>query len=192
MNFGNIEAFVREEDWSRLADYMEKHVDQLIRGGAEVILCVSNTLHKPLEIIMEEKEVPFIHIADPTGKEINKKGLSRMILLGTIPVLQLSCLKERYKNLFGLEILVPSLNEQKEIDRIIFDELVKFDIRESSRNKLVEIIGRLARENGAEGVILGCTELFLLLNQGDISNLPVFDTTMLHCRAGADFALSSQ
>jgi len=191
MNFGNIEAFVREDNWLQLQLYMEKHIDKLIAGGADVILCVSNTLHKPLETIMEARDVPFIHIADPTGKEIKSQGLTRIILLGTMPVMKLSYLKKRYEDLFGLEIIVPSLDEQKEIDRIIFDELVKFEIKERSRQKYVKIVNRLVRDQGAEGVILGCTEIFLLLRQKDLPRLPMFNTTKLHCRAAVDFALNS-
>ena len=189
MNFGNIEAFVREDNWLQLQLYMEKHIDKLIAGGADVILCVSNTLHKPLETIMEAREVPFIHIADPTGKKIKGRGLTRTILLGTMPVMQLSYLKKRYEDLFGLEIIVPSLDEQKEIDRIIFDELVKFEIKECSRQKYIKIVDRLVREQCAEGVILGCTEIFLLLRQKDLPSLPMFNTTKLHCRAAVDFVL---
>lgn len=191
MNFGNIEAFVREGDWPSLEHYMRSHVDRLVAGGADVILCVSNTLHKPLEPIMAAGDVPFIHIADPTGQAIQKQGLSKVVLLGTMPVMQLAYLRERYADNFGLEILVPSLDEQKEIDRIIFDELVKFDINEGSRPKYLGIIDRLVRDQGAEGVILGCTEIFLLLRQEDRPNLLMFNTALLHCLAAVDFALGS-
>ena len=191
MNFGNVEAYVRNDDWAGLMKYMEKHIDKLIAGGADVILCVSNTLHKPLESIMDEKNVPYIHIADPTGREIRSRGLSRVILLGTMPVMQLSYLKERYEKMFDLEIIVPSLKEQEEIDRIIFDELVKFDIRESSRQRYVEIVDRLVKEQSAEGVILGCTEIFLLLREEDIPGLPMFNTTALHCRAAVNYSLGN-
>lgn len=190
MNFGNIEAFVREDNWSHLQTYMENHVDRLIAGGADLILCVSNTLHRSLEPIITNRDVPFIHIADPTGEAINDCGLRKIILLGTKPVMRLSYLKEHYAEHFGLEIVTPSDDEQEEVDRIIFDELVKFDIRESSRQTYVKIVEGLVKEQQAEGVILGCTEIFLLLRQGDIPHIPVFNTTQLHCHAAVNFALA--
>lgn len=190
MNFGNIESFVRNDDWIQLQKYMEKHINSLIAGGVDVILCASNTLHKPFEKIMESKEIPFIHIADPTGKEIKNQGLSKVILLGTMQVMQLSYLKKRYYDQFGLEIIVPGIEDQREIDRIIFEELVKSDIKESSRQTYIKIINKLVDQNNAQGVILGCTEIFLLLRQEDIPDVPLFNTTLLHCRAAVDFALN--
>lgn len=189
MNFGNVEAFVRSGDWSGLSGYMERGVDALITAGAEVILCVSNTLHKPLESIMAGRQIPFIHIADPTGEAIRAKGLWRVALLGTQPVMQMTYLRDRYQSKFGLDIVVPNPSEQQEIDRIIFDELVKSQISESSRDFYLKIVDRLASEEEAEGVILGCTEIFLLLRQHDRPAFPMFDTTQLHCDAAVDFAL---
>lgn len=190
MNFGNIEAFVREDDWSGLHDYMEAHIDALIAGGADILLCVSNTLHKPLEEIMAVRKTPFIHISDPTGEAIKKSGVSRVLLLGTRPVMQMAYIRDRYEKKFGLEILVPVEAEQLEIDRIIFEELVKSEIRNSSRQKYLKIIDRLSSKEGAEGVILGCTEIFLLIRQEDRPNLPMFNTAQLHCNAAVNYALS--
>jgi aspartate racemase len=189
MNFGNVEALVREDAWAELESYMSKHIDRLIAGGADVILCVSNTLHKPLVSIMKSRETPFIHIADPTGTAIQSRGLKRAILLGTAPVMQQPYLKEYYESHFGIEIIVPSYEEQQDIDTIIFNELVKFDIRETSRKRYVEIVDRLVRDEAAEAAILGCTEIFMLLRQIDCPNTPLFDTAQLHCRAAVDFAL---
>lgn len=190
MNFGNIEAFVRENAWGELETYMERHIDRLIAGGADVILCVSNTLHKPLAPILERRDISFIHIADPTGAAITAQGLNKIILLGTEPVMKLPYIREHYEEQFGLDIIVPNEVEQKDIDRIIFEELVKFDVRDSSRHRYLEIVERLVEEDGAEGVILGCTEIFTLLRQKDRPDLPMFDTAKLHCKAAVDFALA--
>ncbi len=191
MNFGNIEAFVRQADWEGLQRYMVSHIDRLVAGGADVIICASNTLHASLEPLMASRDVPFIHIADPTGQAIREQGLKKIILLGTRPVMQLAYLKDRFAERFGLEILVPELEEQNAIDRIIFDELVRFDIKDASRQVYLDIVDRIVREQGAEGVILGCTEIFLLLRQEDRPGLPMFNTAWLHCRAAVDFALAT-
>ncbi len=189
MNFGNIEHFLRNDDWAGLTRDLEQHTDRLIAGGADAILCVSNTLHKPLATIMAKRNTPQIHIADPTGRAIQDAGLTRVALLGTKPTMSLPYLRDYYKTQFGLGIVTPSPEEQTEIDRIIFDELVKSEIRDISRQTYLNITDRLVREQGAEGVILGCTEIFLLIGQHDRPHLPMFNTTELHCAAAVDFAL---
>ena len=189
MNFGNIEAFVRAGDWPALESYMARKLDALLDGGAEVILCVSNTLHKPLTPIIESRGASFIHIVDPTGEAIRKAGLKRIALFGTKPVMEMDYLKDRYRERYGLEIVVPSEAEQSEIDRIIFDELTRYQVLPASKQCYLDIAERLAREEGAEGLILGCTEIFLLIEQSDRPDLPMFNTTELHCQAAIDFAL---
>jgi len=190
MNFGNIEAFVRANDDAGVAAYMDDKVARLVAGGADLLLCASNTLHRYLEPIAERHEIPLIHIADPTGQAIRARGLRRVALFGTRPVMEMEYLTARYRDLFGLEIVVPNDRERADIDRIIFDELVKFEVRDASRQRYLEIANRLAREDGADGVILGCTEIFLLLRQSDCPALPLFNTAELHCEAAVEHALS--
>ncbi|CTQ48287.1 aspartate/glutamate racemase family protein [Jannaschia donghaensis] len=189
MNFGNIESFVRAGDWDALAAYMDGKVAGLVAGGADVLLCVSNTLHAPLEAIVANHDIPLIHIADPTGVTIRDAGLSRVALFGTRPVMEMDYIRDRYRDKFGLEIVVPTLDEMADIDRIIFDELVRGDIRDASRQTYLEIARRLARDEGAQGLILGCTEIFLLLRPDDAPDLPMFNTTELHCEAAVRVAL---
>ncbi|MBZ8134053.1 amino acid racemase [Afifella sp. IM 167] len=191
MNFGNIEAFLRADDWAALETYMARKVDGLIAAGADVLLSVSNTLHKPLEPILTTRKIDFIHIVDPTGEAIAKAGLKRVALFGTRPIMQLDYARRRYEEKFGLEILVPDEAEQVEIDRIIFDELVKDVVRPQSKARYLEIAARLQREAGAEGLILGCTEIFLLIDQPDRPDFPMFNTTRLHCEAAVDYALQA-
>lgn len=190
MNFGNIEYFLRRGDWDGLAADMETHVDRLIAGGADVIICVSNTLHRALAPIMAARDVPQIHIADPTGAAIRAQGLDCVALLGTKPTMSLPYLRDYYSREFGLRIVVPDAAEQDEVDRIIFDELVKFDLCDASRDTYLAITDRLVRDQGAQGVILGCTEIPLLMRPQDRPGLPMFDTTRLHCAAAVDFALA--
>ena len=190
MNFGNIEAMVRQDDWAALEAYISTKVNALVAGGAAMILCVSNTLHKPLERVMTECPVPLLHIADPTGAAIQAAGLERVALFGTRPVMQLDYLKARYLDRFGVRAISPSVQEQDDIDAIIFDELVKGIVNPESRTRYVAIAQRMRDEDGIEGVILGCTEIFLLLDQEDIPGLPLFNTAKLHCEAAVDAALS--
>ena len=190
MNFGNIEALVRAGDWSTLEAYMQHKVDVLVAGGADILLCVSNTLHKPLEKMIKPDHVKLIHIADPTAEAIRARGLTRVALFGTRPVMQLDYLRARYRDLHGIDVVVPDDAEQAEIDRVIFDELVRGDIREGSRQRYLEIADRLRREEGAEGLILGCTEIFLLVDQPDAPDFPMFNTARLHCDAAVRCALT--
>ncbi|MBP2314009.1 aspartate/glutamate racemase family protein [Azospirillum soli] len=189
VNFGNIEHFVRQDEWDAAHRYLSGKVDALEQAGADVILCVSNTMHRVVEPIMAERRTPFIHIADPTGEEIRATGLTRVGLLGTMPVMRSDYLRARFKDRFGVETLVPADPEKETIDRIIFDELVRRDLRPESKAQYLEIIDRL-KAQGAEGVILGCTEIFLLVDQADRPSFPMFNTTALHTAAAVNFALA--
>lgn len=190
MNFGNVEAFVRTGDWDGLSAYMQSKIDGLVAGGADVVLCVSNTLHKPLENLMDQCSIPMIHIADPTGAAMKTAGLSKVAIFGTKPVMEMSYLKDRFQNSFGVQAIAPNEAEQSDIDQIIFDELVKNTLTASSKARYLEIADRMHREEGVEGLILGCTEIFLLIDQADRPDFPMFNTARLHCEAAVDFALS--
>ncbi|MHA7066466.1 aspartate/glutamate racemase family protein [Azospirillum argentinense] len=188
VNFGNIEHFVRRNEWNAAQSYLTGKVDALERAGADVILCVSNTLHRVVEPIMAGRATPFIHIADPTGAAMRAAGLSRVALLGTMPTMLSEDLRRRYEERFGVEIMVPSDADKATVDRIIFDELVRRDLRPESKAQYLEIIDRMAAD-GAQGVILGCTEIFLLVDQADRPDVPMFNTTALHTDAAVAFAL---
>lgn len=190
LNFGNVEYFVRNHLWDELSIYLEGKVLDLKAGGADLIICVSNTVHKVLAPIMERIDIPFIHIVDPTAKAIQKQGLKRIAILGTKPVMSLPYIKDYYQEKYDIEVFSPNEEEQIEIDRIIFDELVKAQFHKTSKQKYLETVDRLEKE-GAQGIILGCTEIFLLIEQADRPNLPFFNTTELHVKAAADFVLSA-
>ena len=189
VNFGNIESFVRNDRWDEANAYLADKVDRLERAGADLVICVSNTMHRVVEPIMAERGTPFIHIADPTGEAIRRAGIYRVGLLGTTPVMRSLKLRDRYHERFGAELVVPIEPDQVIVDRIIFDELVRGELRDESKREYMRIVGEL-RERGAEGVILGCTEIFLLISQDDLPGFPVFDTTELHVQAAVDFALA--
>jgi aspartate racemase len=187
VNFGNIEAFVRQDRWNDARLYLAGKIDRLERAGADVIVCVSNTMHRVVEPIMAERSTPFIHIADPTGAAIQRAGLRRVALLGTLPVMRSMDLRHRYKERFDIDIVAPNDTDMATIDRIIFDELVRRDLRLESKREYLRIAQHLQAQ-GAEGLILGCTEIFLLIGQTDLPGLPVFDTTELHVAAAVAFA----
>jgi aspartate racemase len=189
VNFGNIEHFIRRDQWDAAQSYLAAKMDALERAGADVILCVSNTMHRVVAPIMAQRATPFIHIADPTGEAIRRAGLKRVGLLGTLPVMRSAELASRYRDRFGIEIVVPPDPDREVVDRIIFDELVRGDICARSKTEYLRIIGELAAA-GAQGVILGCTEIFLLVGQDDLPDVPVFDTTALHVDAAVNFALA--
>ena len=189
VNFGNIESFVRNDLWDEAHAYLADKVDRLERAGADLVICVSNTMHRVVGPIMAGRGTPFIHIADPTGEAIRRAGITRVGLLGTMPVMKSLELRDRYRERFGAELVAPTEADQEIVDRIIFDELVRGELKSESKREYLRIVGEL-RERGAEGVILGCTEIFLLISQDDLPGFPVFDTTELHVQAAVEFALS--
>lgn len=189
VNFGNIEYFVRRNLWGDARAYLAEKVDRLERAGVDVIGCVSNTMHRVVAPIMTGRATPFIHIADPTAEAIQKAGIARVGLLGTMATMQSEELRVHLLERFGIEILAPSDADKKVVDRIIFDELVRRDLRAESKAEYLRVVAAL-RAEGAQGVILGCTEIFLLIGQSDLPDFPVFDTTALHVEALASFALS--
>jgi aspartate racemase len=189
VNFGNIQSFVREDRWDEAAAYLADKILRLEAAGVDVIACVSNTMHRVVEPAMMGRTTPFIHIADPTGEAIRKAGIGRVALLGTMPVMQSEALHKRYREKFGVEVIVPNETDKEIVDRIIFDELVRGDLRPESKAEYRRVVEAL-RAEGTEGVILGCTEIFLLINQSDFPTFPVFDTTALHIQAIVDFALA--
>lgn len=191
VNFGNIEYFVRQNLWDQASDYLTEKVDRLSRAGADLIICVSNTMHKVVEPIMAERRIPFIHISDPTAEAIRKAGLHKVALLGTMPVMNSPEFRARLKDRFGIEIVTPTEADKTIVDRIIFDELVRRDLRAESKREYLRVVEAM-RQDGAQGVILGCTEIFLLIGQSDLPDFPVFDTTELHVEATVAFALSSK
>lgn len=189
MNFGNIEAMVRAGDVTGLSAYLETHVDRLVAGGADMILCASNTLHEAMAPIMAKQSVPWLHIADATGAAIKAQGLSKIALFGTAPTMANEYLHRHYAT-YGIDIVIPTQAEQSDIDQIIFDELTKNVMTEASKSRYLAILDRMVKDDGAQGLIMGCTEIFLLIDQSDRPDVPFFNTAALHCDAAAKAALA--
>jgi aspartate racemase len=189
MNFALAEQWVRSGDWDAAGRYLADRAEALERGGSDAYLCVSNTLHRVADTFTAGRSIPFLHIVDATGAAIRARGLKRVALLGTKPVMATDYLQRRYAEGFGIETLVPDVAGQDDVDRIIFDELCKGRFLAHSKARYLEIVDALAAR-GAEGVILGCTEIPLLIQQADRPTLPFFDTVELHVEAAVAFALA--
>lgn len=188
VDFGEVEALQHAGEWARLGDMMAAAARQLEAGGADFVVLATNTMHILADRIEAAVAIPLLHIADPCGAAIRAAGLSRVALTGTRFTMEGPFYRERLAERFGIECLLPEEDERAEIHRIIYEELVAGEVRESSRERLNAILANLA-DRGAEGVILGCTEIMLLARQED-SALPLFDTTTLHAVAAVERALS--
>lgn len=188
MDFATSEHFVRNALWDEAAEYLAEKARKLECAGADLLICVSNTLHRVADRFASATSIPFLHIVDPTAQAIRAAGLERVALLGTKPAMSLDFLKRRYTEKFGIDILVPPEREQDQLDRIIFDELCRGSFTASAKATYLDAIDAL-RSRGAQGVILGCTEIPLLIVQQDRPAFPMFNTLALHVEAAVRFAL---
>jgi aspartate racemase len=186
LDFAKIEALQMNGEWAAAGDILNNEAKALERGGAQLIILATNTMHKLADQMMVGVNAPFIHIADATAKAINEKGLSRPGLMATAFTMQQTFYTERLIAA-GLTPVLPDAADQAETHRIIFQELCK-DIRSAdSAATYIAIANRLA-DAGADSLILGCTEVGMLLNQGNVAK-PVFDTTLIHCAAALEWAV---
>lgn len=183
VNFANIEHFIRKQDWAGAGVYLAGKAKSIERAGASCLFLGTNTMHKVREDIKDAISIPFIDIFETVSREIKSRGKTKIGILGTYPVMTDPFYVDAYAE-FGVDIISPSEAEKKEIDRIIFDEMTHHKFLETSKAYYIKTIKNLA-EQGAEGIILGCTEIKMLINQNDIPEVPLFDTTDLHCEMAA-------
>ncbi|EMN1930834.1 aspartate/glutamate racemase family protein [Burkholderia ambifaria] len=186
VDFAEIEALQRAQDWVALGERMADAARQLEAAGADLVVLTTNTMHRVYGAIEAAVALPFLHIADPTGAALRAAGVERVALLGTRYTMELPFYAERLRDKFGLDVLVPEEAARNDVHRIIYDELCHGVIDAASRATYVAIIDELAKR-GAQAVILGCTEITLLIGAAD-SPLPVFDTTALHAKAAVEWA----
>jgi aspartate racemase len=189
LNFALAESWVRNGLWEEAGASLAARAASLERAGADLLICVSNTLHRVADVFTAGLSIPFLHIVDPTAGAIRAAGLRRVGLLGTRAAMAPgSHLIRRYAERFAIEIVVPEDAAQQEVDRVIFDELCHGAFLPRSRAAYLEFIEGL-RARGAEGVILGCTEIPLLVSQADRPEFPMFDTAARHAEAAVALAL---
>lgn len=187
--FSRQERLAAEGNWEPLNATLVDAARRLKAGGADFIIIGSNTLNSRAGLIEEKTGVPVLRIYDVTGATVNRSGLKKVALLGTKYTMEEPFYRDALRSRYGIDVVTPDAGERETINRIIFDELVRNDIRNESRQEYLRIINRLVDEEGAEGVILGCTEIPLLVHQSDVT-VPVFDTTRIHAEAAVDYAMN--
>ncbi len=188
VDFYKIYQLQNEGKWDEAGEILANLAHSLEIAGADFILICTNTMHKVADEIKQKIDIPLLHIADATAQALVEKKCKKTILLGTRFTME----EDFYKkiiNSYGIEVVTPNIQERKEIDRIIFKELVIGKILEESRSKYIKIIENLyEQDTQIDSVILGCTEIGLLLKKNDI-NLKIFDTTSLHVKSALELAL---
>jgi aspartate racemase len=187
-DFGEVEVLQHAGRWEEATELMIDAAQRLERGGADFFLICTNTMHRMADQVAAAVRIPLLHIADPTAERIRAKSLRRVGLLGTAFTMEQDFYKGRLQRRFGLDVLVPDTDDRATVHRIIYDELVRGRVETTSRNAYRAVIDRLV-ERGAEAVILGCTEIMLLVKPED-SPVPLFDTTTIHAEAAVEHALS--
>ena len=187
-DFDDIEQLQRAGDWETAGSLLAASAKVLEKAGADVLVLCTNTMHKLAPVIEAAVSVPLLHIADATGTEVRKAGHSTVGLLGTRFTMEQPFYRERLTRRFGLDVVVPPEKDRDVVHRVIYDELCRGVVAAQSRAEFRRILGELA-EQGAQAIILGCTEISLLVTAQD-SPVPLFDTTGIHARASAEFALS--
>ena len=189
VDFAEIAALQSSGDWLKAGRLLASAAKRLETAGAEALVLATNTMHQVAAAIEGAVDIPLLHIVDATGVALGKAGVQRAGLLGTRYTMELPFWQERLAQRFGVQLVVPDAEERDVIHRVIYDELCVGRIEEASRTTYQDIIARLAGV-GAEAIILGCTEITLLIAPSD-SPLPVFDTTTLHAAAAVDFILGT-
>ena len=187
VDFAEIEGYQTRAEWNVAGMVLGDAASALQRSGAECLLLCTNTMHKVADDIQSAVHIPLLHIADATANKILQQGIGRVGLLGTAFTMEESFYKDRLVDKFGLEVLIPDTLERAEVHRVIYEELVLGIINPTSRQIYRQVIQNMAHR-GAKCIILGCTEIGLLVKQAD-SPLPLFDTTQIHAKFGVDFAL---
>ncbi|WP_048152406.1 aspartate/glutamate racemase family protein [Methanolacinia paynteri] len=188
--FSEEEREASEGDWKPLRNTMIDAAERLERGGADFIIICSNTMHSSADDIEAKVKIPVLHIADATGEKIRTRGFKTVGLLGTEYTMEEDFYRKRLEERFGIKVIIPDEAECEMINTIIFDELCAEIISDDSRRKFIEIIRRL-KEKGAEGIILGCTEIPFLVSQEDVE-IPLFDTMTIHAEAAVKYALDDE
>ncbi|WP_091022834.1 aspartate/glutamate racemase family protein [Bacillus sp. UNCCL81] len=188
VDFQEIKTLQFEDRWDELTKIMIDIAKKLEKSGADCLVICTNTMHKMAKEVEESVKIPLLHIADATAKEIVNNGIKKVALLGTAFTMEHDFYKGRLIEQFGLDVIVPNEAERKLVHNIIYEELCLGIVKEESKQVYLNIIDQLI-EHGAEAVILGCTEITMLISQENCS-IPVFDTTRIHAESAVDFALS--
>ncbi|WP_447957448.1 aspartate/glutamate racemase family protein [Vreelandella sp. EE7] len=189
VDFAEIEALQRAGDWDGAGQYLAEAAKRVEGAGAGCLLLATNTMHKVAPAIEQAIRIPLLHIADATGERCQKDGISRVGLLGTRFTMEQDFYKARLKQRYGIDVVIPDEAQRESVHRVIFEELCRGKIFDASRQRYLEIIDAL-KAQGAEAVVLGCTEIALLVDQTH-SPVPLLDTTTLHAQKAVAWALEA-
>ena len=187
VDFAEVEILQREGKWSEAARMMVDAAKSLENGGADFIVICTNTMHKAADEIQANVKIPLVHIADATAQLVKDSGIRTIGLLGTRFTMEEEFYKGRLSQNYGLKVIIPNAGEREIVHRVIYDELVIGEIKQHSKEQYIGIIENMVNQ-GAEGIILGCTEIGLLIHQQDCQ-VPLFDTTRIHAEAAVEYAL---
>lgn len=178
VDFGMIEGFIRDEQWDQAADYLAERAQRLERAGAEFLILATNTMHRVAVELQDAIGIPLVHIVDATADAATADGANTLGLLGTTPVMEADFYRARFAD-HGFEVLVPAERDRALVHRVIFEELTRGIIDEHSRQEYLRIMRDLVAR-GAQGIVLGCTEISLLVAAEDMPGTVLYDTTALH------------
>jgi aspartate racemase len=186
-DFAEIEKLQAAGDWDGATERMTGAARVLERGGADCVVICTNTMHKMADAVSGSVSIPLIHIADGTGAAVRQAGCRRPILLATRYTMEQDFYRKRLEDMHQVGVVVPDEAGRELVHRVIYDELCRGIVLPGSKAAYVDLVDRMRRTDGADGVILGCTEITLLVSQDDFT-IPVFDTTLLHARAAFEYA----
>ncbi len=187
VDFAEIEELQHKNDWSALDKLMTNSAQALAAAGADLVILCTNTMHLCSEAIKAGIDIPFLHIADATGQEITSRNIKKVALLGTKFTMEKDFYKDILQKEYGIEVIIPPPEEREKVHHIIYNELVHGKINKASKIIYQRIIKSLEKQ-GAQGVILGCTEIPLLISKEDV-DIAVFDTTKIHAEKAVEWAL---
>ncbi len=191
VNFHYIETFLRHGQWDEAAAYLSEKAVKLETAGADFLLLATNTMHRVAPQIEQAVSIPLIHIVDVTAEAILKQGLKTVGILGTKPTMEAEFYTARFRDKFGITPLVPSPEERQRVHDIIFDELCRNVVTDTSRRDYLAIMRNLTAR-GAEGIVLGCTEIGMLITTEDFPDASLFDTTILHTQKAVNLNLERE
>ncbi|MFH0258499.1 aspartate/glutamate racemase family protein [Vibrio rumoiensis] len=188
VDFAEIETLQHKGQWDETAMILSQAAQSVEAGGADCLLICTNTMHKVAPQIEAKINIPILHIADATAEQLVADGITKVGLLGTRFTMEQDFYKSRLIDKFDIEVLVPNDEDRSLIHKVIYDELCQGEINTQSRERYIEVVERLSSQ-GAQAVILGCTEIALLINQHH-TNVPLYDTTKIHAEYAVKWAIS--
>lgn len=188
LDFAHIAALQQQQDWPQMAEILIKAAKQVEAAGADYLLICTNTMHKLAEQVQAAVTIPLLHIADAVGENLIQHSFKKVALLGTQFTMEQDFYKQRLADKFAIDVLIPDAQGRETVHRVIYDELCNGVIKEESKAEYLTIIDNLTQQ-GAEAIILGCTEIALLVQQADTS-IPLLDSTALHCAMALENSLN--